>query len=298
MMVSFTIYNVLVCLLVLAVGFMLFRTFFDNMIGKEGFAQLEKFVVKTNGDAYDDFYAQIYDSIHLPDPKKEFAEIFKVVNPDSNSVILEVGSGTGTALNLLTDSGASCIGIDKSDAMISVAKDKFGEDLPIIKGDATEPTTFERNRFTHIFCLDFTIYEIENKDAFFTNCRYWLQNGGCLILHLVDKTKFNKVVKAGLPPFIENPQKHVQDSIDKTEIDFHHFTYQSKYKINLNQPSTMVETFTDGTTNHVRQNERTLYMDTDDVVLNIARKCGFSQHAKISMQPINDDEHQNIYILQ
>ena len=69
-MVSFTIYNVLVCLLVLAVGFMLFRTFFDNMVGKEGFAQLEKFVVKTNGDAYDDFYAQIYDSIHLPDPQK------------------------------------------------------------------------------------------------------------------------------------------------------------------------------------------------------------------------------------
>ena len=292
-----TIHNILIYLLVAAVGLLLFRTFFDTMIGKEGFAQSEKFILKKDADSYDKFYAQIYDSIYLPDPEKELDAILKIVEPDKNSVILDVGSGTGCTLSTLVESGAKCVGIDKSDAMIEVAKEKHGSTLPLQKGDVTDPLLFERNRFSHIFCLDATIYEIENKHTFFTNCRYWLHNGGFLILHLVDKHRFNTVVRAGRPTFIENPQKYTNERITKTEIDFHDFTYLSKYNINTRGPCTFVETFTDGTTQHVRQNERTLFMDSDDDILKIARQCGFSQHAQINMESLNDDKFQNIYIL-
>lgn len=292
-----TIHNILIYLLVAAVALLLFRTFFDTMIGKEGFAQSEKFILKKDADAYDKFYAQIYDSIHLPDPAKELDAILKIVEPDSNSVILEVGSGTGSALDTLTKSGAKCVGVDKSDAMIAVAKEKYGSALPLKKGDVTDPILFERNQFSHILCLDSTIYEIQNKHTFFTNCRYWLHNGGFLVLHLVDKHRFNTVARAGRPTFIENPQKYVGEHITKTEIDFHDFTYLSKYNINTKSPCTCVETFTDATTQHIRQNERTLYMDSDEDILKLAMKCGFSQHAKINMASVNDDEHQNIYIL-
>ena len=292
----FTIHNILIYLLVVAVGLILFRTFFDTMIGKEGFTQSEKFVLKKDTDSYDGFYAQIYDSIHLPDPTKELESILKIVEPDKHSVILDVGSGTGCTLNTLVESGAKCVGIDKSDAMIAVAKDKYGAALPLQKGDITDPILFDRNKFSHILCLDATIYEIKNKHAFFTNCRYWLQNGGFLVLHLVDKHKFNMVVKAGRPMFIDNPQKYAGERITKTEIDFHDFTYLSKYNINVKGPCTFVETFTDGTTQHIRQNERTLFMDSDEDILKIASRCGFSQHAQINMESINDDQHQNIYI--
>jgi hypothetical protein len=125
-----------------------------------------------------------------------------------------------------------------------------------------------------------------------------LQNGGALILHLADKHRFNTVVKAGCPTFIHNPQKHSSERITKTEIDFHDFTYLSKYIFDNNQlAATFTETFTDATTKHVRQNERTLYMETENDVLKIASQCGFSQHAKINMESLNDDSHQNIYIL-
>lgn len=293
----FTIHNILIYLLVAAIGLLIFRKFFDTMIGKEGFAQSEKFVLKKDAGVYDTFYAQIYDNIHLPDSKKELDAILKIVGADENSVFLDVGCGTGCTLNTLVDSGADCIGVDKSDAMIAVAKDKYGPDLPAIKGDATDPILFERNRFTHILCIHSTIYEIKSKSAFFTNCRYWLRNGGFLILHLVDKNKFNAIVPAGRPAFIENPQKYADDHIVKTEVDFHDFTYSSKYNINTNTPSTLTETFTDATTQHVRQNERTLYMESDEDILRIASQCGFAQHAKINMEKINDDVHQNIYIL-
>jgi transcription antitermination factor NusA-like protein len=97
--------------------------------------------------------------------------------------------------------------------------------------------------------------------------------------------------------FIDNPQKYVKDRITKTEIDFNDFTYLAKYDIKTNGPSIFTETFTDTMTKKVRQNERTLFMESEDEILKIANQCGFSQHGKINMKSINNDEHQNIYIL-
>ena len=290
-----TLLNILINLFILAVLLLVARFFTNKVILKEGFVQQEKFVLKKDGNSYDDFYAQIYDKIHYPNPKKELAEIFKITGADNNSTFLDVGSGTGSTLNALVDSGAKCIGIDKSEAMVSIAKEKCGSSIHIKQGDVTEPIQFTRNQFTHILCLNKTIYEIEDKHAFFTNCRYWLRNGGALILHLVDKTRFNTVV--GKTFLIDNPQKYVKERIVKSETDFGDFTYLAKYDIKQKGASTFTETFTDAVTKNVRQNERTLFMDTEDAVLKIAQQCGFSQHGKINMEPINDDEFQNIYVL-
>ncbi len=285
--------HILINLFILAVFVLIFKYFSDNVISKEGFVQLEKFLLKKDWNSYDEFYADVYDKIHLPDSKKELAEILKITGANKNSAFLDVGSGTGCTLLALADSGAKCIGIDKSEAMVTVAKEKCG---PLVKhGDVTEPIQFTRNQFTHILCLNQTIYEIEDKHAFFTNCRYWLRNGGALVLHLVDKNRFNTVV--GRPFLLDNPQKYVKERITKSETDFGNFTYFAKYDIRQKGVSTFVETFTDATTKNVRQNERTLFMDTEDAVLKVAQQCGFSQHGKINMASINDDEFQNIYVL-
>jgi ubiquinone/menaquinone biosynthesis C-methylase UbiE len=287
--------RILINLFILAICVLLFKYFSENVIQKEGFSQKEKFSLKKDSQSYDEFYAQIYDKIHYTNPKKELAEILKMVGADNNSMFLDVGSGTGSTLNALSESGAKCAGIDKSDAMVSLSKEKCGGDAYVKCGDATEPIHFSRNQFTHILCLNHTIYEIEDKHAFFTNCRYWLRNGGALILHLVDKNRFNTVV--GRPFLIDNPQKYVKERITKSETDFGDFTYLAKYDIKQKGASTFVETFTDAVTKNVRQNERTLFMDSEEAVLKIAQQCGFSQHGKINMAPINDDEFQNIYIL-
>jgi ubiquinone/menaquinone biosynthesis C-methylase UbiE len=285
--------HILINLFILAVLMLIVRYFNDTVVLTEGFVQKEKFVLKKDGKSYDDFYAQVYDKIHSPDPKKELAEILKITGADRNSAFLDVGSGTGCTLSALSESGAKCIGIDKSEAMVSMCKEKCGSS--IIKGDVTEPIQFTRNQFTHILCLNQTIYEIEDKHAFFTNCRYWLRNGGALVLHLVDKNRFNTVV--GKHFLLDNPQKYVKERIVKSETDFGDFTYFAKYDIRQKGVSTFVETFTDAVTKNVRQNERTLFMDTEETVLKVAQQCGFSQHGKINMASINDDEFQNIYVL-
>ena len=213
--------QILINLFILAVLMLIVRYFNDTVVLTEGFVQKEKFVLKKDGNSYDDFYAQVYDKIHSPDPKKELAEILKITGADRNSAFLDVGSGTGCTLSALSESGAKCIGIDKSEAMVTVAKEKCG---PLIKhGDVTEPIQFTRNQFTHILCLNQTIYEIEDKHAFFTNCRYWLRNGGALVLHLVDKNRFNTVV--GKHFLLDNPQKYVKERIVKSKTNFGDFTY-------------------------------------------------------------------------
>ena len=62
--------NILINLFILAIILLLFRFFTNNIIAKEGFSQKEKFILKRNAETYDNFYAQIYDSIHCPNKKQ------------------------------------------------------------------------------------------------------------------------------------------------------------------------------------------------------------------------------------
>ena len=279
---------ILVVLAILAVIMTLFR---KKMT--EGFTQTERFVLKSDGESYDDFYAKVYDRIHLPADrvKPELEQILKLTGADDNSVFLDVGSGTGETLRHLTESGAQCVGIEKSAAMMAQSKEKT--DAPVKLADVLEPMAFERAAFTHILCLYQTIYEIANKPAFFTNCRYWLRGGGYLVIHLVEKDRFNTVVPVGTPLLIDNPQKYASQRIVRTEVDFGNYEYVAKYDI-CDKCSTFVETFTDGLSRNVRQNERKLFMESEQDILAMAKKCGFSPVGKIVME---NDEHQAFYIL-
>ena len=58
-----------------------------------------------------------------------------------------------------------------------------------------------------------------------------------------------------------------------------------------------METFTDAATQKIRQNERRLFMESEDVILKTAINNGFSLHGKINLEPVNSDEHQSLYLL-
>ena len=63
----------------------------------EGFEQSDKFLFKTGPDIYDDFYADIYDYLVFNN-QKDIYEVGESVNstkPSSETVILDVGCGTG-----------------------------------------------------------------------------------------------------------------------------------------------------------------------------------------------------------
>lgn len=266
---------------------------------KEGFVQMQKFILKRDADAYDEFYAHIYDKIHLPENRcrNELKLILEATSADETSVFLDVGSGTGETLKTLNDVGARCFGIDKSEAMVKTAKNKCLSEVSIKNADVLDAMNYDRQTFSHILCLYHTIYEIENKAKFFQNCRYWLKNGGVLVVHLVDKGKFNTVMPAAHPYMIDNPQKYVSERITKSSVNFIDFEYDSKYDIKDGPVSTIMETFTDAATQKIRQNERRLFMESEDVILKTALNNGFSLYGKINLEPVNSDEHQSLYLL-
>lgn len=295
---SKTLFYMLVVLSLAAIVFQIYKAAIPKL---EGFAQIEKFVLKKDNAAYDDFYAKIYDSIHLPDARidKELVKIMDATSATEDSVFLDVGCGTGCATNALIKSDHIVFGVDKSVAMVNAAKSKYGDSLPVRQGDVCEPMLFDPRTFSHILCLYFTIYEIQDKPVFFTNCRYWLKNGGQLVLHLVDKKRFNTVVPVGHPMLVDNPQKYVKERITKTNVDFGDFKYQAKYDIpDKCIKAEMCETFTDVATQNRRQNDRTLYMEETDDIIKMAQRCGFSLHGRIDMGAIINDEYQFLYILE
>lgn len=298
-----TLFYILFALFVMVALIYFFRT-----IGKtptvEGFTQMQKFILKQDDAAYDPFYAHIYDEIHLPEQRcsKELKLIFEATGLtegtlDDSIVFLDVGSGTGETLKTLDAANLRCFGIDKSQAMIEKATQKCGKQVKIRRGDVSDSMNYDKYTFSHILCLYHTIYEIENKRKFFQNCRYWLKNGGVLVVHLVDKKKFNTVTPAGKLNFIDNPQKYSKERITKTTVDFMDFVYDSKYDIKEGPVSTIVEKFTDSATNKVRQNERRLFMESEDDILKMATNEGFTLYGKINLEPVIQDEFQSLYLL-
>jgi len=269
----------------------------------EAFSQDAPFVLKTNLEIYDDFYVSVYDGV-TDRPRtcqKELYEIVKMTQPDTfNSTFLDIGSGTGCIVGELTNAGYNAFGVDKSIAMIDMAEAKYPK-LSFVNADVMDAMAFDKGLFTHILCLNFTIYEIPDKHTFFRNCYSWLKFNGYLVIHLADREKFSaKTFKDGLMDLaflwrtIEPPSGQRKTS---TSAEFVDYVYDATYEF-TGEVVTYKEKFTDKETQHVRQNENTLRMENINDILKIASSVGFVVHAKTALSSCGGDENQYLYVLE
>ena len=191
--------------------------------GKETM-QSEKYKVVKNNDIYDNFYVDVYDQLVYSDNKNQFEikEIKDRTNLDKNSIVLDVGSGTGRHCKLLKDIGCKCVGIDKSGAMIEKAKANC-PDTKFVKDDVLKTMTFQGNSFSHITVFYFTLYYIKEKLQFFKNAYHWLKPNGFLVVHLVNKHKFDPIIPAGDPLIFLSAQKYSKKRITDTVVEFEKF---------------------------------------------------------------------------
>jgi SAM-dependent methyltransferase len=187
----------------------------------EGFDSNSNYIYKSDEDVYDKFYSDIYDHLVYNNYKDDY-EVTQIMNstkPTDESIILDVGSGTGHHVSELASKGLNIIGLDISPSM--VAKAKFNFPTSEFKlGNALNPQEFQYGTFTHIMCLYFTIYFFKDKRMFFNNCMDWLKPGGTLIVHLVDRENFDPILPPGNPLYIVSPQKYAKKRITKTKITF------------------------------------------------------------------------------
>jgi len=287
--------KVLIFIVLLILLIIFFKSFKRSGI-LEGFEQSDTFLIKNGGDIYDNFYANIYDQLVYNSLKNNY-EIGQIVNktsPSEESVILDIGSGTGHHVAELASHGYNVLGIDISPAMIAKATENYPRNT-FKQGNVLNTGEFNSNKFTHITCLYFTIYYFndDEKQRFFANCMKWLMPGGYLILHLVNREQFDPILPPGNPLIFISPQRYAKKRITNTKIVFNDFNYSSTFKIQ-DDNATFTEKFK--TKNKVRQNEHKLYMKTQNEILADAADAGFIIHGKIDLLHCQY-EYQYLYIL-
>ena len=265
--------KILIFIALLLIIIVFFKSVEIPNFNKEGFGTQQKFLFKSGNEVYDDFYANIYDYLVFNNIKNtyEIGEIVNQTGPDESSVILDVGCGTGHHVDLLSKQNFSVV-------------------------NALDNTQFNHNIFTHILCLYFTIYYFPDKRIFFDNCMDWLMPGGHLIVHLVDREKFDPILPPGNPLYIVSPQKYAKERITTTKVTFNDFVYNSDFKFDK---ATNIATFDEKfkfNNGNVRKQEQKLYMEDTQDILTIAQQCGFILQGKIDL--VNCAyESQYLYIL-
>lgn len=280
--------KILIFIALLLIIVVFFRSFNPVKEGMDNYnidTTEKNFLFKEGNAVYDDFYANIYDYLVFNQVKNDY-EIGVITNNTSlteKSIIADIGCGTGHHVSDLASKNLDVIGIDISPSMIQKAKETYPSLTSYFKvGDVLNGTLFNDNSLTHILCLYFTIYYIEDKTRFFYNCMNWLMPGGYIIVHLVDKYKFDPILPPGNPLYIVSPQKYAKERITKTKITFNDFIYNSNFKLHDNDTASFEEKFKFNN-GKVRKQEQILYMEDLPTIVNMALDAGFVIHAKIDM---------------
>jgi len=267
---------------------------------KEGFAQMEKYVLKRNDSIYDEFYVNIYDDLVYNTVKDKFEanEIVRAtkLGNNPNTIGLDVGCGGGHHVHLLNMAGIETHGLDLSPAMINKAKETYPKWV-FDQGNVLESMKYPGNTFNLMTCLYFTIYYIEDKQLFFKNCNQWLKPGGFLVVHLVNRDTFDPILPAADPLHLVSPQKYAEKRITNSLVKFKNFQYKANFKLKKEDNVAFFdETFKDDTSGHIRQNIHTFHMPTQKHILSLATENGFELLGKIDLVSCQY-ENQYLYIL-
>lgn len=257
----------------------------------EGFkTEIKGYVEKTNEDLYDDFYSEIYDYLVFSNVRNQYElGIINQTKPTSQSIILDIGCGTGNVVHLLNEQGLNIVGVDESQSMINKTIEKYPHLKPkLVKGNVLQTHLFPLYRFTHVLCLYFTIYYLKNKSLFLENVYDWLKPGGVFILHLVNRDQFSPLLPMNTHKRRENGKY--------SKIHFTQFDYESNFELYKNANTGVFKERFRNKRGDTRKQQHTFYMEDQKTIITMAQKIGFIIESKINMEEIKYN-HQYLYIL-
>lgn len=119
----------------------------------------------------------------------------QIIEGISNPKILDVGTGAGNFINLityLTDNYSKIVGIDISDRMVEIAGKHFAENerIKIVKRDILD-TGFPKDHFD-IVCLSNSLHHLEDKSATVKAMEDLVKPGGLLLFNEMMSDHLNK----------------------------------------------------------------------------------------------------------
>jgi len=251
--------------------------------GVEGFANPEgpdgDVIILGNEHLYDEFYAKIYDKIVQGDTRTgaevaltlAFAKTFR---PETSMIqVLDIGCGTGACVKEFRSAGvAKAVGLDASDAMIAQAK-KNNPKGDYRVGEAEQIGQFAAEEFNLITMYYFTYYYLRDPQMMFKNAFNWLQPGGCLVIHLANREKFDPILEAASPFVAFSVQKYVKERVTRSKVSFDKFDYEADFSLEGNSAEFREEfQFKNGKR---RRQVHHLMMPKMDEVVTAAEQNGF-----------------------
>ena len=293
--------NSLVILIIILLFIIIVSRLIKNSNLREDFKNpTRQIVIPSNDNIYDKFYAGIYDGL-FGDRAKVLFEVTQITQHalkkwgSQNSIkILDAGCGTGWHTKLLSKD-YNIIGLDRSAHMINQAK-KINNANVLKLGNMKDSTIFNRNSFTHILCLYYTIYYINNLNKLFSNFRKWLVPRGMIVLHIVDRDNFDPLLNAASPFPLFSLQKYSKKRLTESKVHFNDFLYKGKFDIDKsNDIATFSEVFKYKNKSKIRKQKHKLYMPDISTILEKARDNGFKLVHKIGLIPVSF-EYNYLYI--
>ena len=219
--------------------FMLRAKRVEELEGVEGFegGGEESLAILGNEHLYDEFYSKVYDTL-VGGTLRTDAETTmtlgwaKSFRPEVGTIqVLDAGCGTGGAVAAFKKAGCGkAVGLDASTAMIDAARRKYPKgDYRV--GDVEQMGLFAAGEFNLVTLYYFTYYELRNPDAMFKNAFQWLQPGGCLVIHLANREKFDPILETASPFVGFSLQKYTKDRVTKSTVAFDKFDYTAQFDL-------------------------------------------------------------------
>ena len=290
---------ILILVLILLIGVATFNTIMNRnkSSNKEGFIQQDVFTLKEGPDIYDDFYAGLYDQLVFNQAKDsyEIGEIINATKPTSESIVLDIGSGTGHHVALLEAQGVKATGVDSSKAMVKKAEENYPQ-YKFVEGNVMDSSLFMPGSYTHILCLYFSIYYFKDKMAFFNNTMRWLMPGGFLVVHVVERDMFDPILPPANPLFLVSPQRYAKERITQSKVMFNNMEYVANFNLDPDKNvATFTEKFKEKDSDKTRKNKHIFYMEPHKAIIVMAQEAGFILQGKIDLLKVGY-EYQYLYI--
>lgn len=193
--------------------------------------------VLDNDRLYDRFYARVYDTI-VGGAERSKAEVAftlawaRGTHPEASALrVLDIGCGTGGGVAAFAESGVGkVVGLDRSEDMVSVGKKRHPKaDLRV--GEAETVSTFAAGEFNLVTAYYFTPYYLRDRAQVWRNAFQWMEPGGMLVLHAVNRRKFDPILESASPFVAFSVQKYARERVTKSRVAFDKFDYHANFAL-------------------------------------------------------------------
>jgi SAM-dependent methyltransferase len=260
----------------------------DGSSGSSGSnSSMEEF---SNDTLYDSFYSKIYDQIVSGETRVRAEVLFtlgwmKKIQPDTKSLaVLDIGCGTGGHVEEFKKEGVgSVLGIDRSAAMVERAQKLYPGNKYMV-GDVVTPTLFSAGEFNLVTMYYFTIYYLPQKEQILRNLFTWMKPGSGLVIHVVNRDKFDPILESASPFLAFSVQKYAKERKTKSMVAFDKFDYTAEFN-NDEHHAEFVETFKfkDG---RRRRHKHSLHMPVMERLTEEIEAAGFVFKEFIDLTPV------------